>query len=86
MRQYGKKISNMFVYLVINIIKLYAFLISPLIGKNCRFVPTCSEYAVLAVKEYGIIRGCGMALVRIIKCNPFFSPKYDPVKSKKNKN
>ena len=81
----AKKISNFFVFSLINIIKFYAFLISPLIGKNCRFVPTCSEYAVQALKEYGFIIGCRMTLVRLLKCNPFFLPKYDPVKPKKNK-
>lgn len=46
----------------------------------CRFVPTCSEYAFQAVARYGAFKGLGLAILRILKCNPFFDGGYDPLK------
>lgn len=65
-------------------IKLYRRFLSPLKGSpSCRFTPTCSEYAILAVREWGIIIGMIMALVRVIRCNPFSDGGEDPVPSRK---
>ena len=50
---------------------------------HCRFRPTCSEYAIEAINEYGVVRGLFMAIKRILKCNPFFKGGYDPVIERK---
>lgn len=55
------------------LIRLYAFLISPLLGNNCRFYPTCSCYAQQALEHHGVIRGSVLAFIRILKCNPWSS-------------
>ncbi|MGI6656969.1 MAG: membrane protein insertion efficiency factor YidD [Desulfobulbus sp.] len=58
----------------------YRLLISPLFPPSCRFVPTCSQYAIEAVRKYGALRGGLMALWRIARCHPFSPGGYDPVK------
>tara|TARA_Y100001970_G_scaffold52843_1_gene66846 strand:+ start:452 stop:670 length:219 start_codon:yes stop_codon:yes gene_type:complete len=57
--------------LILKIIKLYQKYLSPLLGPNCRFHPTCSEYAFLAIDKYGIFKGGFLAIKRILKCNPW---------------
>ena len=64
---------------LIGVIRLYQKLLSPLLGRNCRFYPTCSEYAVQAMRAHGTIRGAGLALWRILRCQPFCKGGYDPV-------
>jgi len=59
--------------------RLYQVTLSPLIGGQCRFVPTCSSYFVEAVKKRGAVRGTLMGLWRIVRCNPFSRGGYDPV-------
>lgn len=61
------------------IIKMYRLFISPLKPPTCRFVPTCSEYALQAIEKYGILRGGSMAIRRILRCHPFHPGGYDPV-------
>ncbi len=63
----NKLLSNLF----IGLIKLYRRFISPLTPPNCRFYPTCSEYAILAIRKYGVLKGSLKALWRILRCNPF---------------
>ena len=53
------------------IIKIYQYLISPLLGSRCRFLPTCSEYFIEALNTYGLIKGLRLGAKRIIKCHPF---------------
>jgi hypothetical protein len=60
-------------------IRIYREYISPLKAPSCRFVPTCSEYAMIAVDRYGVFRGGWMALKRIMRCHPFHKGGYDPV-------
>ena len=52
------------------LIKMYQFCISPLLPKTCRFYPTCSNYTLLAIKEWGVVRGCWLGMKRIVKCRP----------------
>lgn len=66
------------------LIKVYQNTISPLLGKNCRFVPTCSQYTIEAIAEYGAMKGILMGIKRIIRCNPFSKGGYDPVPKKNN--
>ncbi|MPL58707.1 putative membrane protein insertion efficiency factor [bioreactor metagenome] len=60
-------------------IKFYRSFISPLKPPSCRFFPTCSEYAILAIEKYGVLRGGVKAIRRILRCHPFNPGGYDPV-------
>lgn len=62
------------------IIRFYQGAISPLFPPTCRFIPTCSQYAVQAIDQYGALRGGFIALRRILRCHPFCKGGYDPVK------
>jgi putative membrane protein insertion efficiency factor len=66
-------------YPFILLIKIYQKVISPLIGPKCRFTPTCSNYAVEALKKYGVFKGSWLAVKRITKCHPWGGSGYDPV-------
>ena len=63
-------------------VRFYRLVISPLIGSNCRFQPTCSEYALDALKTHGAIRGGWLAAKRIARCHPMGGSGYDPVPGK----
>ncbi len=65
---------------LIAIFKGYQYLISPLFPPACRFIPTCSQYAIDAVGKHGVIRGGMLAMWRILRCHPFSRGGYDPVK------
>jgi putative membrane protein insertion efficiency factor len=67
-------------YVLILIIKFYRKFISPLKRPCCRFYPTCSEYALLALEKYGAFKGTYFAVKRILKCHPFNKGGYDPLK------
>lgn len=60
-------------------IRGYRFFLSPLKLPCCRYYPTCSEYALLAIEKYGAGRGAWLALKRILRCHPFHAGGYDPV-------
>jgi uncharacterized protein len=61
------------------VIRLYRHMVSPLRPASCRFVPTCSQYAVDALTEYGLIRGSWLAAVRLAKCGPWHRGGWDPI-------
>lgn len=64
---------------VIFLIQLYRHMVSPLRPATCRFVPTCSQYAVDALNEYGLIRGSWLAAARLAKCGPWHEGGWDPI-------
>ena len=64
---------------LILVIWVYRLFISPLLGANCRHLPTCSEYAVEALQHHGPLRGGIFALKRISRCHPWATPAFDPV-------
>ena len=64
------------------LIRLYQRLLSPLLGSNCRFQPTCSSYAAESIQVHGAFRGSLLAVRRIGKCHPWTEPAYDPVPPK----
>ena len=68
---------------LITIIRVYQLFISPLIGNNCRFTPTCSEYAIQSIKLNGPIKGIFVFCKRISKCHPWGGTGYDPVPDQK---
>ena len=78
--------NKIFIYPLIFIIKIYQFIVSPLIGQNCRYLPTCSEYAIESLKSHGLLRGSFFTIRRILKCHPFGGHGFDPIpKRKQNK-
>jgi len=64
---------------VIGFIKLYQYLLSPMLGASCRYTPTCSQYGIEAVQKYGAIKGGWLTLKRIARCNPWGGHGHDPV-------
>jgi len=66
-------------YILLLLIKIYQYAISPHFPPSCRYYPSCSAYAYEAVEKFGILRGCYMAVKRIMRCHPFRSGGYDPV-------
>ena len=75
-------ISKSIAYILVFLIKSYQLLISPLLGQNCRYLPTCSEYSAQSIRENGVIKGIALSLKRISKCHPWGSHGYDPVPKK----
>ena len=71
---------NIFTQLLIKFIKIYKYLISPLVGPSCRYLPTCSEYSIEALRTYGFSKGLLLSLKRIISCHPWGKSGFDPVK------
>jgi len=72
-------INKILTYPFIIIIKFYQSFISPLIGSNCRYTPTCSTYSINSLKKHGLIKGMFLSIRRISKCNSLFKGGYDPV-------
>lgn len=64
---------------LIIVIELYRHMVSPLRLPSCRFTPTCSQYAVEALNEYGLIRGGWLSAVRLLKCGPWHQGGWDPI-------
>ena len=85
MIQIGKKLNrnvrNILIYLSKNI-PIYYFSFFP---NNCRYFPSCSEYSINALKKFGIFKGSYLTIIRILKCNPIFDSKFDPIPDKRNK-
>jgi putative membrane protein insertion efficiency factor len=63
---------------LIGLVRIYQWTLSPVLGRQCRFEPTCSAYFILAVQKYGAIRGGWKGLQRIGRCHPFHPGGYDP--------
>ena len=68
----------------LQLLRAYKWAISPIFPSACRYVPTCSEYAMEAVERYGAVRGGCMAVARILRCRPFGRSGYDPVAVKQS--
>ena len=71
---------NILTFILIGLIKIYKFLISPLLGNSCRYLPTCSDYSIEALKEFGLIKGTYMCIKRVLSCHPWGKGGFDPVK------
>ena len=74
-------IKQLFIFLI----KIYQWAISPLLGQNCRYTPTCSQYAIEALNEWGVFKGSWLAIKRISSCHPWGGCGYDPVPKNPNK-
>ncbi len=78
MNQVFRSIGFPIRWCLIATVRLYQLLISPLLGKNCRFEPTCSSYMIQAIEKYGVIRGVAKGVWRICRCHPFHPGGEDP--------
>ncbi len=76
---------NLLQKLVIGALRGYKWAISPMLLPACRYVPTCSEYAIEAVEQHGVVRGSLMAAGRLLRCHPFVRGGVDPVPLARNK-
>lgn len=75
----------MFAAIVITLIRVYRYCISPFTQPSCRFYPTCSEYAIYAIQHHGLFKGIGLTTKRILRCHPLEkSHGYDPVPIKES--
>lgn len=74
-----KTIAKLPANLMILLIRVYQYTLSPFIGRNCRYTPTCSNYGIEAIKKYGAVKGGWLTLKRILSCNPWGGSGYDPV-------
>jgi putative membrane protein insertion efficiency factor len=72
-----KKIQNLIIIVLIGIIKIYKVFISPYLPSSCRFYPTCSSYAVLALEKHGLLKGLYLSFRRLLRCHPFCDGGYD---------
>ena len=79
------KIGAALQWLIIKFIRIYQIFISPMIGQRCRFTPTCSHYAIKALKIHGLFTGTWLAIKRISSCHPWGGSGFDPVPEKKEK-
>jgi putative membrane protein insertion efficiency factor len=66
-------------FVLLTFIKAYQYLFRPLLGRNCRFVPSCSDYALEAIGRHGALEGSWLAIRRIGRCHPWHPGGYDPV-------
>ena len=71
---------NILTYILIKFIKIYQFLLSPLLGQSCRHYPTCSNYSIAALKTYGLFKGLLLSIKLIFSCHPWAEGGYDPIK------
>ncbi|MBU6420950.1 MAG: membrane protein insertion efficiency factor YidD [Gammaproteobacteria bacterium] len=69
---------------LILVIRGYRYFISPLLGRHCRFEPSCSAYALEALQRFGAVRGSWLALLRLLRCHPLHPGGYDPVPAVKH--
>jgi len=76
---WNKGIKPLFSFIFLAIIRFYQLFISPFLGANCRYTPTCSQYGKEAILKYGPFKGGWMALKRIVRCNPWGGHGHDPV-------
>ena len=65
--------------LAVGLIRAYQRVLSPTLGRNCRFAPSCSTYAAEAITRHGAVRGTGLAMRRLARCQPLTEGGYDPV-------
>ena len=77
---------NIFTFIIIKLIKVYQFLISPLLGDSCRYLPTCSNYSIEAFKSFGFFKGLYLSTKRVLSCHPIKflggGEGFDPVNKK----
>ena len=78
MRRFARGLWNLPANLIIGMVKVYQWTLSPLIGRQCRFIPTCSNYMIQAIQKYGAVKGTLKGIGRLLRCHPFCKAGYDP--------
>ena len=78
--------SKILIFPLILLIRGYQIIISPMLNSNCRFMPTCSQYAIESLQSYGLIKGTFLTIKRLGKCHPWGGHGYDPIPTKMEKN
>lgn len=78
-RRAAPRLAGTPVHMLVAVIGTYRHMVSPFRPPSCRFIPTCSQYAVEALTEYGLLRGCWLALQRLARCGPWHSGGWDPI-------
>lgn len=78
-------LQKIFIIILIKLIRFYQVAISPWLGKNCRYQPTCSQYILEALKVHGLYKGVFLGIKRILSCHPWGGSGYDPVPHKEEK-
>ena len=73
-------INKALTFFFLSLINLYSYIISPILGNNCRFLPTCSEYTKESIIKFGFFRGVWLGIKRIVRCHPWGKSDYDPIK------
>jgi len=74
-----KRVAQILSLPFIALIKLYQWIISPILGPKCRFTPSCSQYAVEALRKHGVLKGLWLTIRRLSRCHPWGGHGYDPV-------
>ena len=64
---------------LVALVRVYQYLVSPMFGQRCKYYPSCSNYAIEALRVHGVVRGAGFAAWRLLRCNPFSNGGVDPV-------
>lgn len=78
--------SSIVLNLIIYLIRCYQLVISPFLGSNCRFIPTCSQYGIESIRRFGVLKGTWMTFTRILKCHPWNDAITSVVPIKNNDN
>jgi putative membrane protein insertion efficiency factor len=73
------KLNNINKLTIMVLIRGYQLIVSPVLGPACRFYPSCSQYACLAIDRYGVVKGSYLAIRRLLRCHPFHPGGFDPV-------
>lgn len=81
-----KLIHNFFTFVLIGLVRFYQMAISPYLGRTCRYTPTCSQYTIKAIEEWGPAKGVWLGIKRISSCHPWGGHGYDPVPSSSTRN
>jgi len=83
MERFVNTLTRGLAYLFFVLIRIYQLIISPYLGKHCRFEPSCSTYALQAIQHYGPIRGMWFSMLRLLRCQPWAKAGHDPIPFKK---
>lgn len=78
MTQQPGRVARLAAWVLIALVRLYQIVLSPILGGQCRFTPTCSAYMIEAIQKYGPLSGAWRGLRRILRCHPFHPGGYDP--------
>lgn len=84
--EFLKKILSLPSRLAVLLIRGYQIFLSPFLGKNCRFYPTCSQYAMIVYQEWGFFKGTWLTVCRLAKCGPWHEGGYDPPPLRESRN